>query len=139
MKRVMSQNPPLPTDPTREIAFDLLRTVLERRHTLEEGLESASGAEPRDRAAAHRLAASVLRRLGSIDALLDTFLARAPPEGVRHALRLGTAGLLLLDTPAHAAVGTAVDLVAVAQAGAVRRAGERGAAQGRGAGTGGAG
>jgi 16S rRNA (cytosine967-C5)-methyltransferase len=108
MKRPM---PPAPSDPTREIAFDLLRTVLERRHTLEEGLERASGAEARDRAAAHRLAASVLRRLGSLDAVLDTFLTRAPPEGVRHALRLGAAGLLLLDTPAHAAVGTAVDLV----------------------------
>ena len=111
MKRPMPHPPPTLPDPTRDIAFDLLRAVLERRRTLDEGLERASGAEPRDRAAAHRLAASVLRRLGSLDAVLDTFLTRAPPEGVRHALRLGAAGLLLLDTPPHAAVGTAVDLV----------------------------
>jgi len=35
---------------------------------------------------------------------------RAPPDGVRHVLRLGAAGLLLLDTPPHAAVATAVAL-----------------------------
>jgi 16S rRNA (cytosine967-C5)-methyltransferase len=52
----------------------------------------------------------VLRRLGSLDAVLERFLTRAPPDGVRHVLRLGAAGLLLLDTPAHAAVATAVGL-----------------------------
>ncbi len=97
-------------DPTRDIAFELLSGVLDRRRTLEEGLERAGAAESRDRAAAHRLAAAVLRRLGSLDAVLEPLLNRAPPDGVRHVLRLGAAGLLLLDTPAHAAVGTAVDL-----------------------------
>ena len=97
-------------DPTREIAFELLSGVLDRRRTLEEGLERAGGAEGRDRAAAHRLAAAVLRRLGSMDAVLEPLLSRAPPDGVRHILRLGAAGLLLLETPAHAAVGTAVEL-----------------------------
>lgn len=97
-------------DPTREIAFDLLAAVLDRRRPLEEALDAAAASEPRDRAAAHRLAASVLRRLGSLDAVLEPFLARAPPDGVRHVLRLGAAGLLLLDTPPHAAVATAVAL-----------------------------
>ncbi len=102
--------PASPADPTRDIAFELLSGVLDRRRTLEEGLERAGAAEPRDRAAAHRLAAAVLRRLGSLDAVLEPLLNRAPPDGIRHVLRLGAAGLLLLDTPAHAAVGTAVDL-----------------------------
>lgn len=97
-------------DPTREIAFDLLTAVFDRRRPLEEALDAAAAAEPRDRAAAHRLAASVLRRLGSLDAVLEPFLTRAPPDGVRHILRLGAAGLLLLDTPPHAAVATAVAL-----------------------------
>ncbi len=97
-------------DPTREIAFDLLTAVLDRRRPLEEALDAAALAEPRDRAAAHRLAAAVLRRLGSLDAVLEPFLTRAPPDGVRHVLRLGAAGLLLLATPPHAAVGTAVAL-----------------------------
>jgi 16S rRNA (cytosine967-C5)-methyltransferase len=97
-------------DPTREIAFDLLTAVLDRRRPLEEALEAAAPSEPRDRAAAHRLAASVLRRLGSLDAVLEPFLTRTPPDGVRHVLRLGAAGLLLLETPPHAAVATAVAL-----------------------------
>jgi len=97
-------------DPTREIAFDLLSAVLDRRRPLEEALDTAPPADPRDRAAAHRLAAAVLRRMGSLDAVLDPLLTRAPPDGVRHILRLGAAGLLLLDTPAHAAVATAVAL-----------------------------
>jgi len=97
-------------DPTREIAFDLLTAVLDRRRPLEEALDAAPPAEPRDRAAAHRLAAAVLRRLGSLDAVLEPFLTRAPPDGVKHVLRLGAAGLLLLATPPHAAVATAVAL-----------------------------
>ena len=97
-------------DPTREIAFNLLHAVLDLRRPLDDALDAATGAEARDRAAAHRLAASVLRRLGSLDAVLEPLLQRAPPDGVRHILRLGAAGLLLLDTPAHAAVGTAVAL-----------------------------
>ncbi len=111
MNPAMNAKPLAPTqDPTREIAFDLLAAVLDRRRTLEEALDAAPQAEPRDRAAAHRLAAAVLRRFGSLDAVLEPFLTRAPPEGVKHVLRLGAAGLLLLDTPAHAAVATAVAL-----------------------------
>lgn len=110
MNRVMPKMQPSPADPTREIAFDLVSAVLDRRRTLEEALERAGGADQRDRAAGHRLAAAVLRRLGSLDAVLEPFLNRAPPDGVRHVLRLGAAGLLLLDTPAHAAVATAVGL-----------------------------
>ncbi|MCX7380740.1 MAG: rRNA cytosine-C5-methylase [Alphaproteobacteria bacterium] len=97
-------------DPTREAAFDLLGSVLDRGRTLDEALAALPALEPRDRAAAHRLAAAVLRRAGTLDAALEPFLAKAPPPKVRHILRIGAAGLLLLDTPAHAAVGTAVAL-----------------------------
>jgi 16S rRNA (cytosine967-C5)-methyltransferase len=105
-----SQTRPPAHDPTREIAFDVLSAVLDRHRSLDDALDAAAAAEPRDRAAAHRLAAAVLRRLGSLDAVIEPFLTRAPPDQVRHILRLGAAGLLLLETPAHAAVGTAVDL-----------------------------
>ena len=97
-------------DPTREAAFAVLSAVLDRRRTLEEALEALPRLDARDRAAAHRLAAAVLRRLGSLDAALETLLVRAPPVAVRHVLRIGAAGLLLLGTPAHAAVATAVAL-----------------------------
>jgi 16S rRNA (cytosine967-C5)-methyltransferase len=97
-------------DPTREAAFDLLTAVLERRRTLEEALGALPDLPLRDRAAAHRLAAAVLRRAGTLDAVLEPYLRRQPPDPVRTVLRLGAAGLLLLETPEHAAVATAVGL-----------------------------
>ena len=97
-------------DPTREAAFDLLATVLDRRRTLEEALDALPPLASRDRAAAHRLAAATLRRLGTLDAVLEPYLRKAPPGPARHVLRLGAAGLLLLVTPPHAAVATAVAL-----------------------------
>jgi 16S rRNA (cytosine967-C5)-methyltransferase len=98
------------TDPTREAAFDLLGAVLERHLPLEEALDRLPKLDGRDRAAAHRLAATVLRWQGTLDAVLEPFLRRAPPDPVRRILHLGAAGLLLLETPAHAAVATAVAL-----------------------------
>jgi 16S rRNA (cytosine967-C5)-methyltransferase len=98
------------TDPTREAAFDLLTAVLDRRRPMEEALDALPDIPARDRAAAHRLAATVLRRLGTLDAVLETHLRKAPPTAVRHVLRLGAAGSLLLGTPSHAAVATAVSL-----------------------------
>ena len=97
-------------DPTREFAFDLLTAVLERHRPLEEALDALPAQDARDRAAAHRLAAAVLRRMGTLDAVLEPFLRKEPPEPVRNVLRIGAAGLLLLDTPSHAAVATAVSL-----------------------------
>src|ERR1700679_1672476 len=97
-------------DPTRESAFDLLTSVLERHRPLEEALDSLPAQDSRDRAAAHRLAAAVLRRMGTLDAVLEPFLRKEPPDPVRNVLRIGAAGLLLLETPVHAAVGTAVSL-----------------------------
>ena len=105
----------LTADPTRFIAFSVLIAVTERRRPLEEALDQADphpGLVPsRDRAAAHRLAATVLRRMGSLDAVLEPFLAKAPPSRVRLALMMGAAQLLFLETPPHAAVGTMVSLV----------------------------
>ncbi|HYZ22391.1 MAG TPA: transcription antitermination factor NusB, partial [Rhodopila sp.] len=97
-------------DLTRESAFDLLTAVLEHRRTLETALDALPSGLGRDRAAAHRLAAAVLRRMGTLDAVLERFLHKEPPEPVRNILRLGAAGLLLLETPSHAAVATAVAL-----------------------------
>ena len=100
----------LMADPTREAAFDLLTAVLERHRPLEEALDALPALEARDRAAAHRITAAVLRRIGTLDAVLEPFLRKAPPEPVHNVLRIGAAGLLLLETPSHAAVGTAVAL-----------------------------
>ena len=48
--------------------------------------------------------------MGTLDAVLEPFLRKEPPEPVRNVLRIGAAGLLLLETPGHAAVATAVSL-----------------------------
>ena len=101
---------PPSNDPTRNAAFDLLVAVGERRRSLEEALDELPPMEARDRSAARRIAATVLRRQGTLDATIEPFLTRRPPERVLVALRIGAASLLLLGTPPHAAVDTAVGL-----------------------------
>jgi len=98
------------TDPTRDAAFSLLHAVLTKNTPLDAALDRLPRLEPRDRAAAHRLAACVLRHAGTLDAVLEPFLNRAPPDQVRQILRLGAAAFLFLDAPPHAAVDTAVEL-----------------------------
>lgn len=95
----------------RSAAIALLESVLGRRRTLEDALDAVTGLEPRDRGFTHLLVATVLRRLGTLDAVIEPYLRRAPPDAVRHALRLGAAQLLLLGTPPHAAVGATVAAV----------------------------
>jgi len=119
--------------PTRTTALALLNAVLLARRPLDEALDALpAGVAPRDRAAGHRIAATVLRRMGSLDAVLEPWLKREPPPEVRHALRIGAAELLLLGTPPHAAVGDCVSLVPKPFAGLVnavlRRVSEAGVA-----------
>lgn len=100
----------------RAVALDLLDAVFSRRHPLDEAFERHPGVsrlERRDRAFARNLAATSIRRIGQIDALIDRCLRRPLPEkaaGVRDLLRLGVCQLVFLRTPPHAAVDTAVAL-----------------------------
>lgn len=96
----------------RRAAITLLDAVLGRRRTLDDALTGLPGGmAARDRGFAHMIAATVLRRLGTLDAVLEPYLRRAPPDAVRHALRAGAAQLLFLGTPRHAAVGETVTAV----------------------------
>ena len=106
-------NAPMPPSPVtaRGAAILLLESVLGRRRTLEAALSALPAMEARDRGFAHLIAATVLRRLGTLDSVLEPFLRRAPPEPVRHGLRAGAAQLLFLGTPRHAAVGETVAAV----------------------------
>ncbi|MDE2458037.1 MAG: rRNA cytosine-C5-methylase [Rhodospirillales bacterium] len=97
-------------DPTRDSAFFLLQAVLAKGKPLDAALDALPRVDPRDKAAAHRLAACVLRHTGSLDAVLEPYLRRDPPPELRNILRIGAAGFLFLETPPHAAVGTAVQL-----------------------------
>lgn len=96
--------------PARRAAAHLLETVLEAQRPLEEALDGVPPMDARDKAAGHRIAAAVLRRLGSLDAAMEPWLRRAPPAPALRALRIGAAELLLLGTPPHAAVASAVSL-----------------------------
>ena len=103
--------------PPRAAAWGLWHAVWGRGGTLDQAIENDAAFRalgPRDRAFAGRLVATVLRRLGEIDAALAACLDKPLPrnaETVRNALRLGAAQLLFLETPGHAAVATSVALI----------------------------
>ena len=105
-----------PAMTARHVALDLVGAVLGRERPLDESIDdnpAMAQLSLRDRAFARLLVATVLRRLGQIDALIGDCLASPlPPRaaGVHDILRLGVAQLLFLHTPPHAAVATSVDL-----------------------------
>src|SRR5580704_6581980 len=105
-----------PASTARHVALDLVGAVLGRERPLDESIDDNSAKAQlslRDRAFARLLVATVLRRLGQIDALIGDCLASPlPPRaaGVHDILRLGIAQLSFLHTPPHAAVATSVDL-----------------------------
>jgi 16S rRNA (cytosine967-C5)-methyltransferase len=98
------------------VALETLDAVLRRGRAFDvvvEGHPNWAALDVRERAFAFNLVATALRRLGQIDALLDSYLYRALPERdhwARMLLRLGACQLIFLRTPAHAAVNTTVDL-----------------------------
>jgi 16S rRNA (cytosine967-C5)-methyltransferase len=106
----------VPAATARHVALDLIGAVLGRERPLDEAIDDSSGMAKlslRDRAFARLLVATVLRRLGQIDALIGDCLANPlPPRAaqVHDILRLGISQLLFLHTPPHAAVATSVDL-----------------------------
>ncbi|MEP2828439.1 transcription antitermination factor NusB [Parvibaculum sp.] len=102
----------------REGAAILLSAVLKEKQAFDDALAAeASGgrlarAEPRDRAFARAIAATALRRLGTIDRLIAGCLDKELPKraGVtQNILRGGAAELLFLRVAAHAAVGMNVE------------------------------
>ncbi len=105
-----------PTPTARLVALDLVGAVLRRRRPLDDAIDdhdAIAELPARDRAFARLLVATVLRRLGQIDALIGACLNTplAPRAATVHdILRLGIAQLLFLRTPPHAAVATSVDL-----------------------------
>ena len=102
----------------RGIALDLLNRVLEQKRPLEEAFErlpDLGQLENRDRQFVRALVTATLRHLQRIDRILALCLERPLParaRAVTDVLRLGAAQLLILGTPAHAAVDSMVALVA---------------------------
>jgi hypothetical protein len=90
----------------RQAAHELVGAVLRRRQPLDGAFDSSvrvAALEPRDRALARLVAATTLRRLGQLDAVLARALERPlPPRAAPalDALRIGAAQLLFLGSPA---------------------------------------
>ncbi|MSO64504.1 MAG: MFS transporter [Alphaproteobacteria bacterium] len=107
---------------SRVAALSLLDRVLRERVPLADAWEQALAGEgrgvlrrlatfdPRDRGFVRMLVTTALRRLGRIDAIIDSFCAQPPDAILRQLLRLGTAQLVFLRTPPHAAVATTMAL-----------------------------
>jgi 16S rRNA (cytosine967-C5)-methyltransferase len=110
----------------RDLAHRLIAGVLIHQRPLEQTLADLgshakfAGLDPRDRAFARALAATVLRRKGELEHVLATFLQRPlPKESAVHPILLaGAAQILCLGTPAHAAVDLGVEATRRARDGA---------------------
>lgn len=104
----------LAEDP-RAVAMHLLARILGKRQPLDTAIagQQYHALIPRDRAFALRLTATTLRRLGQADAIIGALLDRPLHRDrldVRNILRLGLAQILFTETPAYAAVDSAVRL-----------------------------
>jgi 16S rRNA (cytosine967-C5)-methyltransferase len=99
----------------RLAALKLLDAVLRRGLPLEAAMTAATQGidRPADRALARAIAAETLRWLTDIDALIDgaTRNRLADDAKARAVMRLALAQVLVLGTPEHAAVSTALPLV----------------------------
>ncbi len=108
--------PEPPGLPARRLAADILDGVLRRHRPLDELIDLAANPAlaalaDRDRALVRHLAATVLRRLGTLRHMLGLFLDRGLPADAPRAetaLLIGMAQILWLDVPDHAAVDLAV-------------------------------
>jgi 16S rRNA (cytosine967-C5)-methyltransferase len=104
----------VPGAPARKAALKLLDAVLRQGLPLEAALGAANGLpNPADRGLARAIASEVLRRLPDLDALIDSATAQRLPDDAkaRFALRIALVQALVLGTPPHAAITTALPLM----------------------------
>lgn len=105
----------IPGLPARRAALQLLDAVLRRGQPLENALNAATKGidNPADRALAHAIASEVLRRIPDLDDLIDGATRQRLPGDAkaRMVIRIALVQALILGTPEHAAVATALPLV----------------------------
>ncbi len=102
---------------SRKLAAEAIARLLRKQTPLDASLAAAAkpGVAWQEIAFARRLAETALRRLGSIDWVIDHCLKhKLPPktEAVRDFLRIGLAQIFFMETADHAAVHTTVELIA---------------------------
>lgn len=105
---------PTPGLGVRRAALRLLDAILRRGLPLEAEIASATrDLSAIDRAQAIAIAGEVCRHLPDLDALIDSVTRQplAHDVKVRMVLRIALAQILLLKTPAHAAIATALPLL----------------------------
>ena len=98
----------------RKAAAMAVTDVLGRGFRLEGSLarnQALEGLDARDRAFARAIAATTLRRLGQVNAVLAPLVKRSPPGRVQAYLQTATAQMVFMDVAPHAAVGDAVALI----------------------------
>lgn len=99
----------------RRAALRLIDAILRRGDPLDIAAHAATqGLAPADRAFAVAIVSETLRWMVDIDALIDTATPQPLPDDVkaRAVLRIALAQLLVLKSPGHAVVSTALPLVA---------------------------
>lgn len=108
-------NKAIPGLATRQSALRLLDAVCRRGETLDQAMAAATGklSNPSDKALAHNIAANVLRWMTVLDAMIDSATRNrlADDAKARMALRIALVQVLVLETPQHAAIATALPLV----------------------------
>lgn len=99
----------------RSAALRLLDAVLRRGESLDQATSGAVKGVGRgdDRALAIAIASETLRRLPDLDAMIDSATQRPLPDDAkaRAVLRIALVQALVLGTPQHAAIATALPLV----------------------------
>ncbi len=96
---------------SRRVAYDMLARVLHKRQALDHGHEDLLSSLPdRERAFAFQLVNQAVRRWGSVTALMESLVPKAPPPAVSLVLGLGVTQLCVMRTSSHAAVSETVDL-----------------------------
>ena len=73
--------------------------------------EDYAALDPRDRAFARAIAATVFRRSGQIKAVLKPFVRKKPTASVQAVLQTAVAQIVFMDVPPHAAVGETVEVL----------------------------
>lgn len=101
----------------RRAAYAVLNDILFRRKNMDEAFAAApqiEALEGRDKAFVRLLVSTVLKRAREMDAALEKLLheplKNLKPQQLLNVFRLGIAQLAFLQTPAHAAVNTTVEL-----------------------------
>lgn len=98
----------------RDVAVAWIDSILRHGRSLDEAMaaRTADALEPRDRALARLIVMTVLRRRGTLDALIAAYLQKPLPGGrgnLSAILQCAAAQIVFLETPPHAPIAIAVD------------------------------